>query len=231
MPETHTRYPDKLLTNSQPVLLYSVSYEGTQAETQTYAAPFAALGPVSTTISTGVKYVDLYTVIGNDVNSPVCRKNNNLLGAGASLPNWDIPGLRLAFDIFANATADPRFATSATLLENYGNNFVRTVDPKSTALAPEERTYLVLASGVMWYEGDDARTHEDARVYAERIREALNRGVDASKKKRHTYVNYAFGDESLGQLYGYEQWRQEKLKALKKAYDPNNAFGFYVPIV
>lgn len=45
-----------------------------------------------------------------------------------------------------------------------------------------------------------------------------------------TYVNYAFGDEPSQQMYGYEPWRLQKLRALKKQYDPRNRFGYYNPI-
>ena len=178
-----------------------------------------------------MKYVDIYTVSGNGRNSPVCRKNNNIVGAGATLPKWHLPGLRHAFSIFANATSDSRFTTSAALLENYGNNVVSKIDPASTALAPEERTHPILTSAVLWYEGDDEKTHQDAVRYVTRIRDALNEGVDREKGKRHTYVNYAFGDETVRETYGYEEWRVEKLKKLKKLWDPRNEFGYYVPLV
>ena len=46
----------------------------------------------------------------------------------------------------------------------------------------------------------------------------------------HSYVNYAHGDESLESLYRYERWRLEKLRALKKEYDPHGRFSFYAPI-
>jgi FAD/FMN-containing dehydrogenase len=46
----------------------------------------------------------------------------------------------------------------------------------------------------------------------------------------HSYVNYAHGDEKLESLYGYEPWRLEKLRALKKEYDPKGKFSFYAPI-
>lgn len=46
-----------------------------------------------------------------------------------------------------------------------------------------------------------------------------------------TYVNYAFGDESLQSIYGYEEWRLERLRGLKQTYDPTNAFRYYNPIV
>ena len=162
----------------------------------------------------------------------MCRKNFNLIGAGVGLPKWDIPGLRKAYNIFAKAAADPRFNTSATLLENYGIYGVQKVDPKSTALSAEERKLPILTSAVLWYKETDAKTHEDARNYVDSIRDALYQGVDASRQqKRHAYVNYAKGDESVQETYGYEQWRVEKLRALKKAYDPGNAFGYYVPLV
>lgn len=46
----------------------------------------------------------------------------------------------------------------------------------------------------------------------------------------HTYVNYAHGDESLEEVYGYETWRLARLRALKVKYDPLGRFGFYEPI-
>lgn len=48
--------------------------------------------------------------------------------------------------------------------------------------------------------------------------------------KFHAYVNYAHGDETLQEMYGYEDWRQEKLRQLKSLYDPKGRFSFYAPI-
>jgi hypothetical protein len=52
----------------------------------------------------------------------------------------------------------------------------------------------------------------------------------SSEDKLSTYVNYAYGDESLEELYGFEMWRLEKLKKLKGVYDPENRLRFYAPI-
>lgn len=41
------------------------------------------------------------------------------------------------------------------------------------------------------------------------------------------YMNYAQGTEGLGALYGYDEWRLERLKALKKKYDPEGVFSGY----
>jgi FAD/FMN-containing dehydrogenase len=43
------------------------------------------------------------------------------------------------------------------------------------------------------------------------------------------YVNYEFGNEGLGSVYG-EEWRLEKLRALKRQYDPKDRFGGHMQI-
>ncbi len=40
----------------------------------------------------------------------------------------------------------------------------------------------------------------------------------------------AYGDEGTKSWFGYENWRQDRLKALKKKYDPKGRFSFYAPI-
>jgi len=170
--------------------------------------------------------VELYTVTGNNLDSQACIRNNNIVGAGTSLPAWDMEGTRKAFTIFGNITADPRFSTSITLIENYGMEGVRAFDSASTSLATEEREYPVVASPVLWWDGDDEQTTEDAYAYANAMREALYTGVDKSEDERHCYVNYANGGEKNPEMYGYGS-RLERLVGLKKQWDPSNRFGYY----
>lgn len=212
----------------QPVLAYTVAYEGPKSAADPYAAQFQALGPASTTITENVDYVQLYTVTGNNLDSQACVRNNNILGSGLMLPKWNLDGVRKAFSIFNTTTLDPRFSASIVLLENYGMKGVRAVPADSTALPPDERTSPILASPVLWWQGENAQTTKDARAAASAMRNALYTGVTV---KRHAYVNYAIGDESKEEMYGYESWRQTKLKTLKQAWDPKNAFKFYNPIV
>lgn len=40
----------------------------------------------------------------------------------------------------------------------------------------------------------------------------------------------AYGDEGTKSWFGYDSWRQDRLKALKKKYDPKGMFSFYAPI-
>lgn len=70
----------------------------------------------------------------------------------------------------------------------------------------------------------------DARAIAfgENLRQALHEEDESSEM--HTYVNYAHGDETLEELYGYDAWRLARLKLLKDKYDPTRKFDFYAPI-
>ena len=43
-------------------------------------------------------------------------------------------------------------------------------------------------------------------------------------------MNYGLGHEESEELYGYETWRLEKLRRLKRKYDPEGKFSFYAPI-
>lgn len=68
-----------------------------------------------------------------------------------------------------------------------------------------------------------------ANQWAADIRDVWNNGQPGVPEVN--YVNYANGSESLQSIYGYEPWRLERLTALKAAYDPQNKFRFYNPIV
>ena len=74
----------------------------------------------------------------------------------------------------------------------------------------------------------DATLDPLATKFGKQVRQMLQAGSGSSEL--HAYVNYAHGDESLEEIYGYEPWRQQKLRDLKKAYDTLGRFNFYAPI-
>ncbi|KAF2492995.1 FAD-binding domain-containing protein [Lophium mytilinum] len=212
-----------------PIIAYTIGYEGNEAEAAQYVAPFKAVGPISTSVSTDVDYVALYTVTQNNLNSTACRANLNALGAGASLPVWNATVARKAFEVFTKMTADTRFNTSVMLMENYGMQGVTAVNPNSTSLSLDERVYPIVANPTIWWAGNDTRTNADAYAYGEQIRQTWFSGL-AKDQTRHTYVNYANGVEGFEQMYGYEPWRTKKLKGLKGAWDPKKTFEYYNPV-
>lgn len=58
---------------------------------------------------------------------------------------------------------------------------------------------------------------------------AMREAARGTQPKR-SYVNYAQGNETVQEIYGYEQWRINKLKGLKQKYDPRGQFNFFAPI-
>jgi hypothetical protein len=73
--------------------------------------------------------------------------------------------------------------------------------------------------------------HDAANLWAKESTDIWNAGQPNRKPK--LYVNYAMGHdyETLESVYGYDAWRLKRLRSLKKAYDPENRFRFFVPIV
>ncbi|KAI4264405.1 MAG: hypothetical protein L6R42_000485 [Xanthoria sp. 1 TBL-2021] len=104
-------------------------------------------------------------------------------------------------------TTIPALATSFVQFEAFPMQAVKAVDPASTAYAHRE---------------------DDILVYGRKARELFLEG--ARPMRFHAYSNYANGDETLEQLYGYESWRLEKLRRLKSKWDPNGSFRFFNPI-
>ncbi|KAL4405425.1 hypothetical protein CABS03_13607 [Colletotrichum abscissum] len=48
--------------------------------------------------------------------------------------------------------------------------------------------------------------------------------------KLYVYQNYANEDEPLSALYGYNEWRHERLTSLKNKFDPRGLFNGYHPV-
>lgn len=72
---------------------------------------------------------------------------------------------------------------------------------------------------------------ERAQTWAREVLDEWRAGEP--DRKLGTYINYSVGAEyeSLQSIYGYEPWRLDRLRKLKRKYDPLNRFRYYVPIV
>lgn len=74
----------------------------------------------------------------------------------------------------------------------------------------------------------DQSEEDHARQAGSEMRRVLLEGSGSGKL--NAYVNYVSEGESLQEIYGHEPWRIEKLKELKKRYDPKRRFGYFAPI-
>lgn len=210
----------------KPIIQLALLNDGSPSAIEEYATAFRNLEPLAEATQNGIAYNELYVVGGLGLDSPVCRKNENILGSPNSFTKWDPQAMRKGFEVFAEFTAQEVFATSAWLMESYGRKGPKSVDEESTAVAPEERRRHLLTSPMLWWAGDDSENEKTALEAGKRIQESIR-----SEEEPHSYVNYAIGGESLQEVYGKEAERIQKLKDLKKKWDPSNKFGFYAPIV
>ncbi len=121
---------------------------------------------------------------------------------------------------------NPQFNASYVQFENYALEAMKAVDPDSTAYPHREDN--VLASYDFQYP-PGVENDAIAVSYGHKARAMFHAG-DLPGRPFNAYVNYAYGDESLEARYGYEPWRLENLRALKKTYDPQGKFNFYNPI-
>lgn len=203
-------------------------YQGYNPSADAYKSVFEALGPVFTAATRDIEYKYIYNISGLGISSSVCRKNKNLAGFPNSFTKWDPRAMLAGFRIFSEFSALDKYNTSAWIFESYGRGHVKAVPASENAVAPEERFLHLLTSPLFWWSGEDEEDRATAFSYGYRIQKVI-RGDSAAPP--HAYVNYAIGHEPLPEVYGRDVARVARLERMKAAYDPDNRFGFYMPIL
>ena len=99
---------------------------------------------------------------------------------------------------------------------------------ESTAFPYRDSSLLLAPVIVTSSAAGDRALDRKAERLGEDLRQILLEGSGRSELR--AYVNYAFGEESPQDMYGHEQWRQDRLRAIKDEYDPKRKFSFYAPI-
>jgi len=202
--------------------------EGVTVVDQKYTKPFYDIGPLVSTPQSGT-YKDLAAWTGIALESPPCQDfgfNNPRFPI--YFKQYNIAAQRKAYDVYSAAIsgADNPYTNSIFMFEDYATGGVRAKDNSASAFG--FRNDLILAAPLIIYAPTDAARDAEVKALGEKLREIVRAGTGSSEL--HTYVNYAYGTEGPKSWYGYEASRQNKLKALKKKYDPKGKFSFYAPI-
>ncbi|KKY33735.1 putative fad-dependent oxygenase [Diaporthe ampelina] len=214
-------------TSDKPLLMFYILQEGVTTVSSEYIAPFDGLGPTTTNAASG-SYTELPTWTAMSLDDIVCQDAGT---AGLRFPVdllvYNVTALQNAYDLFAAATQEtPALNGSIFLFEGYSLQGVQSVPQESTAVS--YRGDRLLVAPVLVFEPDGGPLDAKAISVGQEIRDAIREGT--GKDEFHAYVNYAFGTETNQEIYGYEQWRQDKLLALKDKYDPQRRCSFYAPI-
>jgi hypothetical protein len=112
------------------------------------------------------------------------------------------------------------------MFEGYSTQGVHAIPGSSSAFA--FRSENLLAAPLINYVPAGPELDSQVAQLGNQLRSILRDG--SGRQDFRAYINYAYGDETPQQLYGTEKWRQTRLQALKKKYDPAGKFSFYAPI-
>ncbi|KAF1958357.1 FAD-binding domain-containing protein [Byssothecium circinans] len=220
---------DASLDAGKPVIIMYIIQEGVNAVDPKYTKPFHDLGPLVISPQSGT-YKDLAAWTGIALASPPCQDfgfNNPRFPIYTK--SYNITAQKKAYDLYASAISgtDSPYYNSIFMFEDYATAGVRARDDSATAFG--FRQDLILAAPLIIYGPTDKARDVAVEQLGNRLREILREGTGSNEL--HAYVNYAYGNEGPKSWYGYETWRQDRLKALKKKYDPKGKFSFYGPVV
>ncbi|KAF2008888.1 FAD-binding domain-containing protein [Aaosphaeria arxii CBS 175.79] len=208
------------------LVFFSILYNGPASAADKWVAPFRQFSPIDIQNGTAT-YPQLSGITGNGINDAICQHENlNRIRYPIYLDRFDPGAGKATFDYFNKTISDhPGLAGSLMLFEGLSTQAVKSVRLDSTAIP--HRDYFVLSSPVVTY-APDASLDAIAEDFGRNLRMTLHNASKA--EKMHTYVNYAVGEESLENIYGYNSWRVHDLKKHKRAYDPQDRFRWYAPI-
>ncbi|KIM94075.1 hypothetical protein OIDMADRAFT_136488 [Oidiodendron maius Zn] len=207
------------------VIVFNIFYQGVDAVPSEYTAPLLAIGPV-VAAANATDYPGLTIIDATTINDTVCTQHDAVnMMFPLSVRSYNTQAQVAAFDSYNAFTADARFLNSAVLFEGYSTQAVKAVPGSSTAFAYREDNFLITPV-VSYLVNSSLDSH--ATAFGENLREALHNASGSAEM--HAYVNYAHGEETLQELYGYEAWRLARLETLKTKYDPEGHFDFYSPI-
>ncbi|KAL8736007.1 MAG: hypothetical protein Q9166_000569 [cf. Caloplaca sp. 2 TL-2023] len=214
-------------STTDPIMTLQFSYAGTPKEAQPSFNLFSALQPEAVRINESVSPTEIQAAANQDIDSGICQHGRTWRLFPLGLKKYNIDANREVYNLFKQLVAEhPQFNGSIVQFENYARQGMRAVDPDSTAYPHRDDDILVSFAPIY-----PPSTANDAIAsdFGNKARAIWHAG-DTPGRNVTAYLNYANGDETLEARYGYESWRLERLRGLKKQYDPNNKFRFYNPI-
>ncbi|KAK9413949.1 putative FAD-binding PCMH-type domain-containing protein [Seiridium unicorne] len=188
-----------VFTSDKPVTFFYILQEGVTTVDPAYTKPFQDLGPVSTTTGSGV-YPDIPSWVGWDNAAASCQHTGLAnMRFPVDLESYNVQAMRKIYDLFESATREtPALNGSFFLVEGYPLQGVRAA-PSGLSAFPFRADNLLVAPVISWVpSGSDIA--QKAVDLGKDLRQILLNG--SGRTELHSYVNYAFGDETPKGWYG-----------------------------
>ncbi|KAK7992150.1 FAD binding domain-containing protein [Apiospora saccharicola] len=199
-----------------PRIIVTVFYHGTEEAGRALFAPLFSQGPVSDSTATR-----LYTA-WNAGGDNACVKGGYKPTWGVGLAKLEPSSWRAVYDVWVDLTRETGTANSSVLLTVYPMERSRRLPPDSAAY-PFRNDINYFASFTASF--SDLSLEHTALTHGRKARE-LWQATDGLTR-HSTYINNAFGDESLVTVYGDHL---EFLRELKRKYDPHGRFDQWFPL-
>ncbi len=238
----------------QPAISLNIYIPAPKSIYSIYTTQYQALKPVTFSENTYPWSKLDYDAAGGTIASS-CVKGFKRTTYSMNLAYFNLTTIREGLDSFSLfVKSHPSTAMSGIIFEVFGQQRVLAVDSDASAYphrkqdailalmqfqwSDEADTADIEAYGPLWRaklaktSGYTANMHQDNSDRDSRGRgRRVQTAPKAEEEHLFVYQNYAHGDEPLEALYGYEAWRLERLRALKRKYDPLNKFKGYHNVV
>ncbi|KAF2181509.1 FAD-binding domain-containing protein [Zopfia rhizophila CBS 207.26] len=218
--------------NGKPTININLVYSGPEEDATPYIQPFDALSPVWKDAKTAT-WDALPWATYNGLNNILCTPQGwarfpikNFYAA--NVKKYDIPTMRSYFNAWrAQNQKYEGEAMFSFMFESFPQQRVREKSDDATAYP--------------WRHGSDHFLMIEAAYKNSVDEELLDNWLSKQQDsfiatsgygRLQQYVNYGHGSKDPPEaLYGYDEWRLEKLRRLKKEFDPEGWFNGYQPFV
>ncbi|KAK3936557.1 hypothetical protein QBC46DRAFT_366841 [Diplogelasinospora grovesii] len=215
------------LSQTEATISWVFLYDGAQEDAEPALKPFDDLGPLSVD-EVNVPYSVINDYVGGSIDGWLCEPNKTHIIGTAGLQTFNVTAMRAIYDLYNHKVVQhPQLGDTRVLVEGYSVQGVLSF-PSDDSAYPLRDDYILTYFDTRFDTTDDPLIDFAAEWRDQTV--ALWNGGQPGRKPT-TYVNYAAGYESLEARYGYEPWRLERLRDLKRQYDPDNRFAWYNPIV
>ncbi|KAL6707889.1 hypothetical protein ACN47E_003563 [Coniothyrium glycines] len=203
--------------NTPSILVTGFLRKGTNATGRAAFAPFYDLGPISE--SSAITTYDHW----NDANIGFCTRGGRKPSYSSTITTMSASKWPKIWDMYK--TFQAKGGNTALLVERYNLTKAASATPGAVAMNENLRRNGAFAQAIVipWYE--DAELDDEAVTFGKGIRGLWSRS--RTPQNDPTYPNFAHGDESLTAIYGTSL---ERLRAVKKKYDPKGVFARWFAI-
>lgn len=225
VPTPGTEFPDY----TGPLIRLALQTYGLRKDDDATLAPFYKLKPIHSFKKPLVPWKDIAHDTGSGVNDGACTHDMTLMRSNwnAQLSKLSPRALRAAFN-YMNETVWPFLSEigggTRIVWEIYPNHGMNAVPAESASFAWRKRPILsAFNMGFPVAAGPEVerRAADVARMGVQIL--------NMEEKGLASYLNYGHGDETAEEFYGGGE-TMERLKRLKRRYDPRGILSGYGPI-